>query len=376
MRKFRQFAATAQGTKYLDKGRNCQDYSCAADFDNVQIIAVADGHGGSNYFRSETGSKLAVEILFEQVKIFCKDLKISERLSDTGIKNFKFEFVKEWRKAVKNDWLQRPLENDIRFESVSEKYKTRYTSENPQIVEKYLYTAYGTTLICAISIGAQILILQIGDGTCVVLRNNGELVTPVPPDEENFLNVTNSLCDDKAELKIRHAVLNLDSPIAPAAIFLSTDGLDDCFAYYQNAEHLYKFYCGVLIENILDVGYDATEEEIKSELLAGLSKKSSQDDISLAYFMPENLDNLREIYKKIDAAYKSEKSAEEIKTVKKFEPPKISSQEKTLDLIPAVQESKIYLPTPAPQNKKIIKANEVTITEPVTIPAKTEGKAI
>ena len=172
MRKFRQFAATAQGTKYLDKDRNCQDYSCAADFDNVQIIAVADGHGGSNYFRSETGSKLAVEILFEQVKIFCKDLKISERLSDTGIKNFKFEFVKEWRKAVKNDWLQSPLENDIRFESVSEKYKTRYTSENLQIVEKYLYTAYGTTLICAISIGAQILILQIGDGTCVVLRNN------------------------------------------------------------------------------------------------------------------------------------------------------------------------------------------------------------
>ncbi len=368
MNKFRKFAATSQGTKYLSKGWACQDYSGALDFDSVQIIAVADGHGGSNYFRSEIGSKLAVEILFEQVQIFCKDLDESERLSDTGIKKFKFDFVNEWRKAVKQDWLQRPFENDIRYKAVSEKYKARYTSENPQVVENYLYTAYGTTLICAISIGAQILLLQIGDGSCVVLQNDGEFKTPVPPDEENFLNVTNSLCDEKAELKIRHAILNCEnfSPTAPAAIFLSTDGLDDCFPYFKNAEHLYEFYCGVLIENILAVGYDSTEDEIKTQLLAGLSKKASQDDISLAYFLPENLENLREVYTKIDTAYKSEKPVEEIKVVKEFKPEKISSQNEPVELIPTVKESKIYLPPP----KRILKANEISITAPVVIPAK------
>lgn len=374
MAKFHKFFSTSQGKKYFEKGWNCQDYSGAADFENIQIIAVADGHGSADCFRSDIGAKLAVEILFEQVKIFCKDLNDAERLSDTGIKNFKFELVNQWRKAVKNDWLQHLSggelgAGEIRFQAVSEKYRARYTSENPQIVEKYLYTAYGTTLICAISTGTQILILQIGDGTCVALRKNGELVTPVPPDEENFLNVTNSLCEDKAEIKFRHAVLNLDSPVAPLAIFLSTDGLDDCFAYYQNAEHLYKFYCSVLIENILEVGYDATENEIKAELLAGLSKKGSHDDISLAYFVPENVDNLREVYKKIDAAYKSEKPPE-IRTVKKFEPEKISSQEKSL---PPVQESKIF---PPPPTKKILKANEISMIAPVQIPAKTERKAI
>ena len=392
--KFRKFAATSQGQKYLAKNWNCQDSSATLEFGNVQVAAVADGHGGGNYFRSEFGSKLAVEVLFEQVKIFCNDLKSFERLTDTGIKKFKFDLVSEWRNAVKKDWLQRLSggelgAGEIRFESVSEKYKARYTSENPQIVEKYLYTAYGTTLICAISTGAQILILQIGDGSCVVLQKNGEFKSPVPPDEENFLNVTASICDDKAELKIRHAILDCDnfSQNSPVAIFLSTDGLDDCFPYFQNAEHLYKFYGGVLIENILEAGFDATENEIKSELLAGLSKKASQDDISLAYFLPLNIENLREVYKKIDANYKSEnpvaeiKPAEkiepvkEIKPVKKFEPETISSQEKILDLIPPFKETKSYLPP----SKNIFKANEISITAPVTLPAakkNNEGKAI
>ncbi len=392
MMKFRKFAATSHGTKYLAKGWNCQDSSGALDFENVQIIAVADGHGGSDYFRSEYGSKIAIQTLLEQVKIFCKDLKTFERFSDNGIKNFKYDLVQSWRKAVKKDWQERLSggvlgEGEIRYKSVSDKYKARYTSDNPQIVENYLYKAYGTTLICAISIGAQILILQIGDGSCVVLLKNGELISPVPNDPENFLNVTTSICDNKAELKIRHAVLNCEdfSVNSPVAVFLSTDGLDDCFPYYKNEEHLYKFYCGVMIENMLEFGYNATENEIETQLLAGLSKKASHDDISLAYFVPENLEVLSETFGKIDAEYKSsEKSVEKISEVKPTEEikpaeeikstEKIQEQETPLELIPAVQESKIFLP-----QKKVFKANEISITTPVIIPAGTkndEGQAI
>ena len=309
--KFRKFAATSQGLKYFEKDWNCQDSSSTFEFQNVQVIAVADGHGSSDCFRSEFGSKLATDILSEQVKIFCQNLTIVERFSDTGIKKFKFDFVNEWRKAVKNDWDERLKggalgENEVRYKSVSDKYKARYTSDNPQIVEEYLYNAYGTTLICAISIGTQILILQIGDGTCVVLQQNGEFKIPVPPSDENFLNVTTSLCESNAELKIRHAILNCENPQnAPVAIFLSTDGVDNCFPYYKNEEHLYNFYSGVIIENMLSAGYDATEKEIAEQLLAGMSKKGSKDDISLAYFVAEDIKVLEETYKNIDAKYKS-----------------------------------------------------------------------
>lgn len=359
----------------MQKIGRVKDSSGVLEFENIQVAAVADGHGGADYFRSEFGSKLAIDVLFEQVKIFCKDLKPFERISDTGIKNFKFDLVKQWRNAVKKDWQERLNggtlgEGEIRYKSVSKKYKARYTSENPKIVENYLYTAYGTTLICAISIGAQIKVVQIGDGSCVVLQKNGEFISPVPTDNENFLNVTTSLCDEKSELKIRHAVLNCEknSQNSPVAIFLSTDGLDDCFPYYKNSEHLYKFYAGVIIENMLEFGYGSTEDEIKAELLGGLSQKVSHDDISLAYFVPENLALLRETYSKIDAVYKSEeKKVEEIKAVEEIKP---------VEVIPAVKETKNFQPLP----KKILKANEISISAtPVVIPAgktSAEGKAI
>lgn len=395
MVKFHKFAATSQGIKYLDKGWACQDSSGTLEFENIQVIAVADGHGGSDYFRSEYGSQIAIQTLFEQVKIFCNDLKKSERFSDNGIKNFKYDLVQEWRKAVKKDWQERLSggvlgEGEIRYKSVSDKYKARYTSDNPKIVENYLYTAYGTTLVCAISIGTQILILQIGDGSCVVLLKNGELISPVPKDPENFLNVTTSMCDDKSELKIRHAVLECGnfSINSPVAIFLSTDGLDDCFPYYKNEEHLYKFYSGVVIENMLEFGYDSTEDEIQDQLLVGLTKRSSHDDISLAYLVPEDIEILRKVYNQIDNNHKSlEKSTEKVsddKTtdVKIENIEEITSDEDretivTMSIIKDANddsEEKESIETPPifpnTTGAKILKANEISISEtPVIIPS-------
>lgn len=334
--KFKMFAASQLGTKYAAKNWNCQDSSGAVEFDNIQVIAVADGHGGSDYFRSEIGSKLAVEVLFNQIKIFCKDLNSAERFSENGIKNFKFNFVNEWRKAVKNHWDEcltdgkKIGEGEIRYESVSDKYKARYTSDD---AEKYLYAAYGTTLICAISTGAEILILQIGDGTCVLLQRNGDFRLPIAPDDENFLNVTVSLCDNHAETKIRHAVINCenDSPNFPAAIFLSTDGLDDSFPYYKNEEHLYKFYADVLIDTMIKEGIAETENEIKNNLLEGISKKASQDDISIAYFLTD-FETLKKTFAEIDLRYRPSSVVEE-----KVE--KVEESEKPLTVLPGFANS-------------------------------------
>ena len=387
MIKFHKFAATSPSVTHIEKGEPSQDFSDTFEFDNVQIIAVADGHGGSAYFRSEYGSKIAIQTLFEQIKIFCKSLKDSERLSDTGIKNFKYNFVRQWKKEVKKDWDERLSggnlgEGEPRYKSVSEKYKARYTSDDPKIVEKYLYSAYGTTLIGAISIGTQILILQIGDGSCGVLLKNGEFISPIPGDSENFLNVTTSLCNENAELKIRHAVLECGNSSAnsPVAVFLSTDGLDNCFPYYKNDEHLYNFY-GVVIKNMLDVGYTATEEEIKTQLLAGLTKKSSHDDISLAYFVPEDIEFLRETYEKItdekitDEKITDEKITDEKITDEKISDEKISAEkitdEKTSDEKISNESIQISpLPVLNTAGGKILKANEFFMSQtPVTVPA-------
>lgn len=290
--KFSTFAATIHGRKYRERGLPCQDASSVLEFDGVQTIAVADGHGGKDYFRSDIGSKLAVATALEQVKIFCGEVTASERLSENGIKNFELSLWEAWREAVKKDWHERLAEvtEEPRWQSVSDKYKARYTSD-----ENYIPVAYGTTLICAVSIGTQVLIEQIGDGSCIFLQRDGEFKNPIPPDAGNFANVTTSLCDSDAYKKFRHVVLDCaeDSPLAPVAIFLSTDGLDDCWAIYENEKHLYKFYGEVFLDSVISNGLAATQEELCREVLPYLTEHGSNDDISLAYLMTEDLNLLK-----------------------------------------------------------------------------------
>ena len=313
--RYRMFAKSIPGPKYTAKGWGCQDSSDKTEFDCTQVIAVADGHGSSDCFRSEFGSSAAVKTAFDQTKLYfqsaCEESDSPIRFSETGIGNFKYAIWREWRRLVKEDWDNRLSthsalgEGEVRYETVSDKYKARFTSTDEDVIERYLYAAYGTTLLFAVAIESQLLLLQIGDGTCVVLQRDGEFRVPVPPDEENFLNVTVSLCEEDANLKIRHVVIDCDaeSPTSPVAVFLSSDGVDDCYPVYRNEQHLYKLY-SIILENVLNVGFEATEAEITDTLLPGMTSKSSQDDISLAYFLTEDISVLCETFDNISPTLK------------------------------------------------------------------------
>jgi hypothetical protein len=309
------FAKSIPSPRYTIKGWECQDSSDKKEFDRTQVIAVADGHGSSDCFRSEVGSKEAIATAFRQSELYCKNACENSdeqiRFSETGIMNFKYAIWQEWRKAVKADWDSRLKnhkllgEGEVRYETVSDKYKTRFTSMDEDVVERYLYAAYGTTLLFAVAIESQLLLLQIGDGSCVVLQKNGEFCMPVPPDEDNFLNVTVSLCEEDANLKIRHAILDCDpnSPTSPVAVFLSSDGVDDCYPVFRNEQHLYKLYV-IILENILKAGFEATEAEIADNLLPGMTAKSSQDDISLAFLVCGDAAILQEAFDGIKLSFK------------------------------------------------------------------------
>lgn len=288
--RFSLFAASVHGKKYRERGLPCQDYSSKLEFDSVQSIALADGHGGKDYFRSDAGAQLAVAVAFGQTKKFGKSISADEAFSESGIRNFEFSICEAWQTVVKNHWQNYPVTaNDTRWENVSDKYKARY------LAGEYIPVAYGTTLICAVSIGMQVLISQIGDGSCVVLQRNGEFKLPVPPDNENFANVTNSLCDADACNKFRHVVLDCsdDSPVAPVAIFLSSDGLDDCYPIYRNEQYLYKLYADAIVDSLIAEGYSLTCNALKHELLPYMSDHGSNDDISLAYMVTKDVNLLK-----------------------------------------------------------------------------------
>lgn len=163
------FATSAHGLKYRERGLPCQDSSSTLEFDGVQVVAVADGHGGKDYLRSDRGSRLAVKVFFEQIKIFCRNITAGENFSDAGIRNFLFAVCNEWREAVMSDWRENPFDTDEpRWANVSDKYKARFASTDEKILAQHVPVVYGTTLLGALSIGSQVLLIQIGDGTCVI----------------------------------------------------------------------------------------------------------------------------------------------------------------------------------------------------------------
>ena len=294
---YRIFSLSKSGEKYARRGFRCQDSSGTCTKNGIQIVAVADGHGADDCFRSEIGASLAID------KVFCEALPLlydeSLPFSEQGIRNFKYRLWQSWREAVRRDWdSRRELgDREPRYEFVSEKYKQRYQEES----EKYLYTAYGTTLIAAIAIENELLLLQIGDGSAAVLCANGLFTLPIPQDAENYLNVTTSLSEEEADRKIRHAVLPLDrtSCTCPVAVFLSSDGVDDCFPVYRNEEFLFKFY-QVLIETALSKGTEALCAELADNALAEMSAKSSHDDISLGLMLTEDREMLQKAWQEIN----------------------------------------------------------------------------
>ncbi|MBQ4494378.1 MAG: protein phosphatase 2C domain-containing protein [Selenomonadaceae bacterium] len=306
--RFSTFAASVHGKKYRERGLPCQDSSDALEFDNVQAIAVADGHGGRDYFRSDIGSRLAVQVAFEQIKKFCADIKDSEIFPENSIRYFELELWEEWQRAVKDDWSKNPFNvEEERWQGVSDKYKARYTSAD----ERYIPVAYGTTLLLAVSIGWQVLLVQIGDGSCVVLQRDGEFKSPVPPDAESFGYVTTSLCDADGYKKFRHVVLDCaeDSPLTPVAIFLSTDGLDDCYPIGDNEKYLYKLYADTVIDSMIGNGFDKTRESLRLELLPYMTEHGSNDDISLAYLVTDDLYLLKQAVEEQSSPPVEEKSS-------------------------------------------------------------------
>lgn len=284
---YRTFNTSVQGSSHLERGEHCQDCSAILEFgNNFQIAAIADGHGGIRHFRSQLGASFAIKSVFETAKLFLGESSVSfsKLFSDTGIKNFKYAVLKKWQAYVKKDWSENPVrESEIRWKNFSREF---------QLDECDVLEIYGTTLIAAISIGTQVLILQIGDGTCIIFRKSGDFQIPLP-NEEKFFNVTDSICNENC--KFRHIVLNLDSPLEPILISLSTDGLENS---YQNEKHMYKF-CKMLVENVITNGMAQTRSELRNNFLPYLASKGSRDDVSLAFMVTRNSNLLKRVYEKM-----------------------------------------------------------------------------
>ena len=293
---FKVFSKSIMGYSHWKSNRIMEDYSgFYKDLNqNILISVVADGHGDPRCCRSHIGSKLAVEIVLEQLNKFSQLLisnsNISiENLQDSLYEIFSNNIIKGWKVRCFEHYKENTI-SDVEKDLFCKDFETDY---EPILM-------YGTTVIAALLYENHLIVLQQGDGNVVVLYKNGNIDMPIALDSRCRKNITTSLCDVDAENSFSLSIFDLEKD-SIIACFIATDGIINSF---KTTEEMYDFYTGVA--NLLSKG-----QIIKDECLLSLSEKGSQDDISIGCIYDETLLNQFIVCKK--EAYEIKKQAWELK---------------------------------------------------------------
>jgi len=311
---YRSFDFRSIGASHIKKGTVCQDFSCSVETDTYKLAVVSDGHGGEDYFRSDRGSRFAVEafcrcvsdafsvsalsnedategsFLQNKARNFADALNAcrTHKQIEEQMRWFMRSIVTRWNILVENDFAADPFKDEEMAE-VSDKAKERYKKG-----EK-VQSAYGATLIGAVVTDDFWFAVHIGDGKCIAFDVTGIATEPIPWDEQCFLNITTSICDENASSEMRYFF----SRELPAAVFVGSDGIDDSF---KNERHLHNFYRVVLSSFAAE-----TEEKAMQELadyLPRLSAQGSTDDVSVGCIInTEYIKNNAVLYEKKKEPY-------------------------------------------------------------------------
>jgi hypothetical protein len=276
------------GASHIRKGIDNQDafmsYQGGAFSNGVKptVIAVSDGHGGSKYIRSKTGSKLAVKCAVKMAKkMHQSDSYLSSKASkeniEEAVRHVKALFLMEWSKVVDRDYEMYPFsDNELAYLEVNCSGKG-YDSVicNHRI-------AYGCTFLCAFAYEDIVLVLQYGDGDALGLYPEGDVKELIEADPRNIGNETLSLCKIESPLEMQHKIL-LGEDI-PILIMLSTDGIGNSFA---DKEGLYKIPIDLkdlLVKNGLNL---TTIGTILKKELERITEFGSGDDVTIGAILDE-----------------------------------------------------------------------------------------
>lgn len=264
------FNCTKQGFSHIKANKVCQDFSGCYRDKLFSTIAVSDGHGSERYFRSDIGSRLAVEITIQCVKEFVSEFYTRKGIEEEMVRLFRdnpdqymrqleSSIVARWRNKVNEHYSNNPFTNK----------ESSINDGNSHDIVK----AYGATLISVTVVKGYFWFgIQIGDGRCITINDN-KADQPIPKNKKCFLRITTSLCDEEPLKEFRHYV---DDHI-PEWIFIGSDGIEDSF---KDDIELHNFYLEI-IRLFKKRRLNKALREINAYLPI-LSQKGSGDDMSIA----------------------------------------------------------------------------------------------
>ena len=280
------FHLSTQGASHIKKNKECQDASESYCDEQCAIAIVCDGHGGDDYVRSADGSAFACKAAKENILNFIENVNKDElaRYHSQLIHNLQASIISAWNEAVYAHYDKNPF-TEAEINVLSERAKRKYLRENR------IESAYGTTLIAVACTRDYWFGIHIGDGKCVAVNPKGKFVQPIPWDEKCFLNATTSICDSDALNRFR----SFYSEKLPVAVFVGSDGIDDCFSTEQQLNNLYK----TVLYSFATSDFDVAVEDLR-DYLPRLSAKGSGDDVSVAAILDMDMIGEIDVVKEFD----------------------------------------------------------------------------
>lgn len=280
------FNLSVQGASHIKKNKECQDASDSLFDEKMAVAIVCDGHGGDDYIRSAVGSKLAVAVAKKNIVNFLNTItkELFFMNPERNVKNLEASIINGWNEAIYMHFRQTPF-TEAELSGVSEKARKKYTQYGR------IESAYGTTLIAVAMTNEFWFGIHIGDGKCVAVNPEGKFVQPIPWDPKCFLNATTSICDSDALERFRHFY----SEKLPVAVFVGSDGIDDCFSNNEQLHNLYK----TILYSFGTSEFEEAKDGLK-DYLPRLSAKGSGDDVSIAAMFDFDLVPELEVVKEFD----------------------------------------------------------------------------
>lgn len=98
------FSKSVKGASHEKTGLMCQDSSSHKVADHYAVCVVADGHGSKKHFRSNMGSKFAVEATIETIDKFYENREEFETYFPKNhkmiIKNIEKQIISTWNSKI------------------------------------------------------------------------------------------------------------------------------------------------------------------------------------------------------------------------------------------------------------------------------------
>ena len=241
-------------------------------------LALADGHGSPVCFRSKQGADLAVGTAALLLRDFhlrhpdCDGTDL-QRVAEEEISK---PLVSQWRQSVMRQLEQNPL-----TASELDGLEQKLGSSAGRALEADPVLAYGSTALAALATPAYSLLLQLGDGDCLIVSRLGETFRPWSRDTRLLGVETTSLCMHQAWNEVRLCIRQAGEDSA-ALLLLCTDGYSNSFRDDEGFLNVGRDF----LELIRSEGIEKVNEHL-DEWLAETTENGSGDDVSLGILWRE-----------------------------------------------------------------------------------------